>query len=56
MAWFGHPNKFLFFFWFFFFKKKIKYVMGAFWKKKKVKVVELPQLEFFLGGGVKCHI
>jgi hypothetical protein len=37
---------------YFFFLKKIKNVMGAFWKKKKVKVVELPQFESLSGGKV----
>jgi hypothetical protein len=45
LGWFGHLSIFLFFF-----SKKIKYVIGAFWeKKKKVKVVELSQFES-LGG------
>jgi hypothetical protein len=47
---------FYFFFWFFgffffFWKNKIKYKIEAFWEKKRVKVVELPQFES-LGGKV----
>ena len=42
---------FFFFFWICFFKK-IKYVMGAFWKKK-IKMVELQQFES-LRGKMSC--
>jgi hypothetical protein len=37
VGWFGHPIIFLLSLFLDFFLKKIKYVMGAFWKKEKKK-------------------
>jgi hypothetical protein len=45
LRWPNHPIIFPFFF-----LTKIKYVMGIFWEKEEVKVVELSQFESLEGG------